>query len=310
MAAGTIEIVADLTEIKPHSPEWHRLRQIGIGGSDAPTACGLNNRYGRTPYTLWAEKVSEVPKFEDPDEEPEYLKWGKLLEAPVREEFGRRTGLEITPFPRMVRNTELPFMLANVDGLTGPVNALSGVYEGKTSRNDWWNGTEVEVPIGYAVQGQHYLAVLGLDVVHYACLVGGQKLRIAEVARNDQLIEDLIAIEADFWQHVIDGTPPKVESGDKPMLSRRWVGDETIEVDISEAVADELRKRNRIQAQISTLEDARDAADALIMSALGEASVGRYRGDIAVTWKPTPATPVAAFTRKAGRRFLPKEVPA
>ena len=40
--------------------------------------------------------------------------------------------------------------------------------------------------------------------------------------------------------------------------------------------------KQSIQAQISTLEDARDAADALIMSALGEASVGRYRGDVAV----------------------------
>ncbi|MGA9527138.1 MAG: YqaJ viral recombinase family protein [Terriglobales bacterium] len=310
MAAGTIEIVADLTEIKPRSAEWHRLRQLGFGGSDAPTACGLNNRYGRTPYSLWAEKVAERPKLEDEDE-PEYMTWGKLLEPIVRDQFAERTGIEVHEFPRMLRNSEHPFMLANVDGLTGPINALEGVYEGKTSRNDWEGpGGEVEVPINYVVQGQHYLAVLDLDVVHYACLVGGQKLRITEVPRNDQLIEDLIAIEADLWQHVLDGTPPRVEAGDKPMLSKRWTGDDTLEVEISEAVAEQLRKRNALTKQISLLEDARDACDALIMSALGDATVGTYRGDVAVTWKSYPPTEVKAYTRKGGRRFLPKEVPA
>jgi putative phage-type endonuclease len=309
MAAGTLEIVADLTEIEPHSPEWHRRRQIGFGGSDAPTACGLNNRYGRTPYTLWAEKIATEPKLEDPDTEPEYLQWGKILEGPVREEFARRTGIEVHDLPHMVRNTAYPFMLANVDGVTGPVQKLTGIYEGKTSRNDWEDDDgNVVVPINYQVQGQHYLAVLDLEVVHFACLVGGNKLRIAQVERNDQLIEDLVAIEADLWKHVIDGVPPRVEAGDKQVLSKKWTGDLALEVEISDAVAEQIIKGNLVRAQISELEEARDAADALVMSALGEAAVGRYRGDVAVTWKPYDPVEVKAFTRKGGRRFLPKEI--
>lgn len=308
MAAGQFEIVADLSDPEYQSgmPKYDAVRKLGFGGSDAPTACGLTNRFGRTPYTLWAEKVSEGTSSH---KETEAMRWGKLVEPAVRAEFAERTGVEVIEFPRMVRNTARPFMLASVDGLTGPADALTGVYEGKTSRHDWQEGDQVEVPIDYQVQGQHYLAVLELEVVHFACLVGGNTLRITEVPRNDALIDDLVAIEAALWQKVIDGTPPRVEAGDKPMLSRRWVGDAGLEVEISEAVAEQLRIRNTLQEQISTLEDARDAADALVMSALGEATVGTYRGDIAVTWKPHPATEVKAFTRKAGRRFLPKPIP-
>lgn len=308
MAAGTIEVVADLSDPEYQSgmPKYDAVRKIGFGGSDAPTACGLTNRFGRTPYTLWAQKISESSSSHF---ESEAMSWGKLLEDPIRQEFSRRTGVDVLTFPRMVRNTARPFMLASVDGVTVAGDELTGVYEGKTSRHDWLEGEEVEIPLDYQIQGQHYLAVLELEVVHFACLVGGNTLRITELPRNDALIEDLVAIEADLWQHVLDGVPPRVEAGDKPMLGRRWTGDVALEVEISEAVAEQLRIGNALREQISTLEDARDAADALVMSALGEAAVGRYRGDIAVTWKPQPAVEVKAFTRKAGRRFLPKPIP-
>src|SRR5580692_9035999 len=130
----SIEILADLDEIAPSSPEWLKLRKLGIGGSDAGAICGLNPR--RTPYQVWADKVNPS---EPEDFETEPQRWGKLLEAPVRDEFATRTGIEVHRFPRMVRNTERPFMLANVDGLTGPSTKLTGIYEGKTTRfADQW----------------------------------------------------------------------------------------------------------------------------------------------------------------------------
>ena len=78
-----IEIVADLEVVKPSSPEWLALRKEGIGGSDAGAICGIGYR---TPYQVWAEKVNPVVLEE---EEPEYMRWGKLLEDPVRAEFSR-----------------------------------------------------------------------------------------------------------------------------------------------------------------------------------------------------------------------------
>ena len=57
---SNIEIVADLTEIKPSSPEWLELRKLGIGGSDAAAVCGIGRR---TPYEVWADKVNpSVPE--------------------------------------------------------------------------------------------------------------------------------------------------------------------------------------------------------------------------------------------------------
>ena len=215
----------------------------------------------------------------------------------------------------MVRNTAHPFMLANVDGVTGPINDLTGVYEGKTSRNDLGGRGRDRGPAQLCRPGlQHYLAV---------ARARRRPLRLPRrrpkapasprSSANDQLIEDLIAIEADLWQHVLDGIPPKVEAGDLPMLSSRWTGaDATLEVERSQRRSPtSSASATRFDAQISTLTDARDACDALIMSALGDASVTGHitACEVAVTWKPTPAVPVKAFTRKAGRRFLPKSIP-
>lgn len=319
MSTANIEIVADLTEVKVHSPEWHALRRAGIGGSDAGAIVGVN-KY-KTAYNVWVDKVTDAPPPDDA-EEPEYITWGKLLEEPVRDEFSRRTGIEVIPFPRMVRNTDHPWMLANVDGLTGAPTKIEGVYEGKTSRFDWLDEGTVEVPLEYAVQGQHYLSVLGLDVVHYACLVGGQKLRVAEIERNDSLIDDLIAIEEVFWQRVLEVTPPPVAAGDKRLLAQLYPGEADVVADLDDEVVAALQARNAVDADIKVLETRRDEYDARIMQALGNATVGKWHGTTVVTWKPQTRNGLDTAALKAAhpalarefsktstlRKFLPKEI--
>jgi putative phage-type endonuclease len=326
--AGTLEIVADLDVIPPRSPQWHELRRAGIGGSDAAAVCGLS-KY-KTPYQVWAEKISEAPPaVELEEDEPDYITAGKILEAPVRDWFSRRTGINVIPFPRMVRNTATPFALANVDGLTGEsMRAVDGVYEGKTSRFDWSTPDgEVEVPFEAGVQGQHYLAVLGLDVVHYACLVGGQKLVIAEVARNDKIIEDMLAIEEAFWTHVVNGTPPPVEAGDVDHFKKRWQPEAGKSVELTGTYATALQVRAGYKGNIRALEEKVKKIDAEIMAFMGDAEVATFQGETLLTWKNTTrSTPdwqmIANRTdlgtaenakemfskTTASRRFLPKEI--
>jgi putative phage-type endonuclease len=320
MPTVDLEVVADLTQIRVHSPEWHKARQSGFGGSDAAAAAGISK--WKTPYQLWAEKVG-APRFEDEDNEPEYITWGKILEPVVRDRFMERTGVNVIPFPKMVRNTAYPWMLANVDGLTGPdLTQVEGVYEGKTSRHDWSAGGEVDVPLDYAVQGQHYLAVLGLDVVHYACLVGGQKMVVAQIERNDRIIDDLIAIEEALWQSVLNGTPPPVQGEDKTLLGQRFRGNAGETVELPADLYGCLKARADLKASNAKVEAEIDKIDAEIMAYMGDATEATYQGETVLTWRPQSRTSIdakalkeahpalaAEFSRTSSfRKFTPKEL--
>jgi putative phage-type endonuclease len=315
-----IEILADLTQVKPSSPEWLKLRKQGIGGSDAAAVCGIGRR---TPYQVWADKVN--PNVPEELEEPEYMRWGKLLEEPVRQEFEQRTGIEVHRFPRMVRNSDYPFMLANVDGLIGdPAVKLTAVYEGKTTRlaNQWTMNDDgsVNVPLDYVVQGMHYLAVLELERVFYACLIGGQELRIAEVELNPNLVADLIEIEDGFWRKVIEQEPPEVTGADVATLRARWQPTPEKRVELPGTFATALKVRAQHKANIKSLEKLVDDIDAEIMAFMGDAEEATVNGKVVVTWKETAgrlkgkeleaAYPeiAAQFKGAPSRRFTPKEI--
>jgi putative phage-type endonuclease len=305
-----IEIVADLNEIQPSSPEWLALRKQGIGGSDAGAVCGLNPH--RTPYQVWADKVN--PTVPEDREETESQLWGKLLEAPVRDEFSHRTGIEVHTFPRMVRNTDYPFMLANIDGLVGdPTVKLTGVYEGKTTKfPDQWivnDDGSVNVPFLYVIQGMHYLAVLGLERVYYACLIlVGPELRIAEVEVNPNLIADLIEIEEAFWAKVIEREPPEVSAGDVSTLKKRWQPEAGKSIELPASFIPALKVRAQRKHQIDTLKKDMDQIDAEIMALMGDAEIATVANKgVVATWKASSRKEytVAAWT---GRKFNPKEI--
>jgi len=318
-----IEVVLDLNEHPPGSPEYARARQSGIGGSIAGAVAGVS-RY-KTPYQAWCELTRDPGVLED---EKEVMTWGKLLEAPVRDEFSRRTGIAVEPVNLMLRNRDYPWMIASPDGVTSTDGLLEGVYEGKTTRfsDDWAtdaNGA-TKVPAEAGVQGQHYLAVTGLGVVHFACLIGGQQLVVAEVERNDTLIDDLIAIEYEFWQKVTERIAPPVQGADRTQLSRTWTPSEGKTVELGKSAREIFAQRAQLVADAKALTEQVDQIDAVIMASLGDAEIGTVAGEVAVTWKAStqnrldskalreahPALAAEFSKTTTTRRFLPKELSA
>lgn len=81
-------IILTSTENLPYA-DWLEYRKQGIGGSDAAIVCGIS-RY-KSPVELWMEKTGQLPY----QEAGEAAYWGTQLEALVREEFSRRTGVEV-----------------------------------------------------------------------------------------------------------------------------------------------------------------------------------------------------------------------
>lgn len=195
------DVVADTTDMS--RDEWLELRRGGIGGSDAAVLCNLSNYV--SPFELWLDKTGQ---FHD-DSAGEAALWGSLLEATVREEVARRLDTRIERVALMLSSKRFPFMYANIDGDAVDLNA---VYEGKTGskfKADEWAGDDV--PPGYVVQGMHYLAVTGRSKLLYGVLLGGQRLEIRHLTRDDELIDMLVGIEQEFWDHVLSGEPPPVD---------------------------------------------------------------------------------------------------
>ena len=92
---------------------WLELRKQGIGGSNAAVACGISHY--KSPMELWMEKTGQLL----PQEAGEAAYWGTLLESVVREEFTKRTGIEVTKPSVILQSEEFPFMLARIRGRKG-----------------------------------------------------------------------------------------------------------------------------------------------------------------------------------------------
>ena len=158
------------TENLPYE-DWLEYRKLGIGGSDASVVCGIS-RY-KSPVELWMEKTEQIPT----QEAGEAAYWGTQLEALVRAEFTKRTGLEVELVKQLLQSEEHPFMLANLDGVCEHPDLGPCVFEAKTASAYKAGEWENSIPAEYMLQVQHYLEVTGYKAAYIAVLIGGNTFR-------------------------------------------------------------------------------------------------------------------------------------
>ena len=188
--------------------DWLEYRKQGIGGSDASVVCGIS-RY-KSPVELWMEKTDQLP----PQEVGEAAYWGTQLEALVRAEFTKRTGIEVKIVSQLLQSEEHPFMLANLDGVCAVPDVGPCIFEAKTASTYKAGEWEDAIPDEYALQLAHYMAVTGYQGAYIAVLIGGNTFRWKFVERDEELISMLIELESVFWNHVQNGTPPPLDGSD------------------------------------------------------------------------------------------------
>lgn len=185
--------------------EWLKWRNKGIGGSDASIICGLN-KY-KSPVELWMEKTGQTePKYAG-----EAAYWGTIMEPLIREEFTKRTGLEVGIEKSILQHPYHPFIIANVDGIVIDPDYGGCIFEAKTSSvfriEEWQNA----IPDEYQLQVQHYMAVTGFSAAYVAVLIGGNQFKWQLVQRDEELINMLIKLEYHFWKCVETNTPPLID---------------------------------------------------------------------------------------------------
>ena len=261
--------------------DWLEYRKRGIGGSDASVVCGIS-RY-KSPVELWMEKTNQIPM----QEAGEAAYWGTLLESVVRDEFTKRTGIEVRQVKQLLQSEEHTFMLANLDGVCVHPDYGTCIFEAKTASSFKMNEWENAIPDEYQIQIQHYMAVTGYRAAYIAVLIGGNTFRWKLIERDEEMISMLIAFETVFWDHVQNMTPPPMDGSDASaqFLSACFpnsVNNSRIELP---AFAEELLSRyDEACEELEVATERKQEAENILKQMLGENEAGTA-GNRLVTWK-------------------------
>lgn len=173
--------------------EWLKLRKQGIGGSDAGAVCGLNPY--SSPMKVFRDKTTD--EVEELDNEA--IRIGHDLEQYVAERFMEATGLKVRRSNYMYRSQEHPYMIADVDRLVIGEDAGLECKTASPYQSDKW--ADGSVPLHYLVLCYHYMAVTGKRTWYIAAVILGREFVYHKLSWDDALIQRLIEVEGDFWNH-------------------------------------------------------------------------------------------------------------
>ncbi|NLT94836.1 MAG: hypothetical protein GXW85_04770 [Clostridia bacterium] len=259
--------------------EWLEYRKRGIGGSDAAAIAGLSP--WKSPIAVWLEKTSQV----EPEEPGEAAYWGKVLEDIVAQEFAKRTGFKVRRRNAILQHHEYPWMIANVDRLVVGDNA--GLECKTTSAFNAKEWEQDEVPAQYLVQVQHYMAVTGYSAWWLAVLIGGNTFIYKKIERDNELIQQLIEIEKDFWEnHVLAGVPPEMDgsTASTELLQRMYPEGKPAAIDLPSDAGELIETLDFLNEELKALEERKAECENRLKAMLGENEAGRF-GERLVTWK-------------------------
>ncbi|MCI7351301.1 MAG: YqaJ viral recombinase family protein [Ruminococcus sp.] len=261
--------------------EWLEYRKTGIGGSDASVVCGIN-KY-KSPVELWMEKTGQLPY----QEAGEAAYWGTMLESIVRSEFTKRTGIEVKQVKQLLQSEEYPFMQANLDGICEHPEHGICIFEAKTASAYKASEWENSIPAEYMLQIQHYMAVTGYKGTYIAVLIGGNTFKWKFIERDDELIAMLISLEADFWEHIKNNTPPPLDGSD---ASAKFLSDRFPEsvsgtrIILPESADTIIKEYDAACEQLSEITERKQKAENLLKDMLGNNEIGTS-GNRVISWK-------------------------
>ncbi|MCI5751840.1 MAG: YqaJ viral recombinase family protein [Oscillospiraceae bacterium] len=261
--------------------EWLEYRKSGIGGSDSSVVCGIN-KY-KSPVELWMEKTNRLPY----QEAGEAAYWGTQLEPMVRSEFTKRTGIEVRTVKQLLQSEDNPFMLANLDGICEHPDLGTCIFEAKTASAYKANEWEDSIPAEYMLQIQHYMAVTGYKGTYIAVLIGGNTFKWKFIERDDELIKMLISLEADFWEHIRNDTPPPIDGSE---ASAQFLADRfpdsvpKSQIALPDNAEDIIKEYDKACEQLAEITERKQKAENLLKEMLGNNEIGTS-GSRVISWK-------------------------
>lgn len=273
--------------------EWLSWRLQGLGGSDAAACCGFSKF--RSPLQLWLEKTGQIESTVS----NEAMEWGNKLEPVIREVFQEKTGWPVETAPAIYGHEQHDFMFGNFDGFTIDPDLGRCVLEIKTAgmhqAPNWEFGgsgasANSGVPLEYELQCLHYLAVCGpsIPAVHVACLLGGQRLILRKVMRDEETIRMLERLETAFWWQVKNLIKPSWDgsTAGSDLLSRLYPkGQPGSKIILPTAADDLVQQFMAYKSQEESLSQLREKAEQELKALLGEHEVGETPSGHRICWK-------------------------
>ena len=162
-----------------------KARQMGIGGSDASAVAGLNP--WKSAMQVYIDKKEENPK----EIHSFRMELGNKLEQTVADIFTEQKALKL--YTKGTSEKIHPFVTANIDrAIVGEKPFLECKTTNSYAAKDWEDG---KIPINYEIQCYHYMAVTGAEHCYIAALIGNQDFVIHKIERDEETINQLMAIE-------------------------------------------------------------------------------------------------------------------
>jgi len=306
--------------------EWEEIRSglRGLGGSDAGTVCGVN-KY-KSPYALWGEKTGIIPSdFEG----NEATKWGHRLERTIAEAYAEDYNAAVVAWPVILVSEENPFMFANLDFVivepsenfpAGVVtdwesviepNGVHGILEVKTAGiaspgnpGAWANNA---IPLSYMLQGYHYGITTGWKNITFAALVGGSGLQVRHMDWDEEVAENLVVNESQFWDLVEMQIAPDTDGSEatESALSARYPRHEAgVGVEGGTELAELWREFNEAKEQADEADTKRKALRAKILEIVGSAEYATVDGKPILSYKANSDSEV--LDAKALKEAMPE----
>lgn len=251
--------------------KWLCVRKKGIGSSDAASAVGLCPY--RSQLELWMEKTGRSVGYQPASQDdPTY--WGTQLEPLVASAYAERTGRKVRRLNAVLQHPSLPFMLANIDReVVGcpDVQILECKTAGEFGARLWRDG----VPEYVQIQVQHQLAVTGKQAADVAVLLCGQTLEVFRVHRDDDAIARLVVLEARFWEHVENDTPPAADGSESSARALRRLypgGGDTVDLSADESLGQALEELRGLRDELDAKQASAEALRQRIQQAMGDAA--------------------------------------
>jgi len=276
------DIIADTRKMSHQ--DWLQMRKAGIGGSDCAAAVGLSR--WKSPFQLWSEKTDRIV----PTKGGEALYWGSLMEPILRNEFAKRTNLEVKECPFFLRSKEHKYMLANIDGYVKNEDGSFSVLEIKTANayavQDWQDG----LPIEYFAQIMHYMVVTGMSSAYVAVLLGGNEFRIQKYDRDEEMIQHIVQMEEHFWyEYMLKDTPPEATAKDNELLGQLYPKSKEKAIEMPAKATDVLADYEKACKDLTLAKEAKEEAEAKLKMMLADAEVGII-ANYKISWKNVSTT--------------------
>jgi len=262
---------------------WLAERRKGVGSSDCAAIMGLDER--KTALHVLLDKRGELEDKEAAD----ILELGLDMEPVILKRYERRTGLKPRANHQIAVHPRYPWMITTVDAKVGsPFHPLE-IKHVLFPRGKWGDEGTDEIPTPIILQTQHQMAVTDTEYVELPVLIYGS-LRIYRVERNERLIESIIQREEEFWNKYVIGQEPMPLDFQHPetlgLLKQIYSVDESLPpVELGEEAEQTIKSYLQLGQIEKQAKDAKDAAQAELLSLLGDASTGTLADRFIITRK-------------------------